>query len=144
MVIQYEIEEPIPWSIGLRAWRTKTMVIQYEIEEPRPWSIGLEQGFSNIFSEGPDEIPMQPERARTVFFFGGGAEYVREADITSAKSLAAGVQGPLKGPGSSGVIDALWCNLSLILDHLQFGWNLFYYTECNQIEACFILSHTND
>ena len=27
--------------------------------------------------------------------------------------IAAGVQGPLKGPGSSGVIDALWCNLSL-------------------------------
>ena len=54
--------------------------------------------------------------------------------------VAAGVQGPLKGPGSSGVIDALWCNLSLILDHLQFVWNLLYYTECNQIEAWFILS----
>ena len=68
---------------------------------------------------------------------GGGGEYVRKrtSRARSAKSLAAGVQGPLKGPGSSGVIDALWCNLSLILDH---------YTECNKIEACFILSQTND
>ena len=46
---------------------------------------------------------------------------VREADITNAKSLAARVQGPLKGPGSSGVLDALWCNLSLI-------WGAFYPT----------------
>ena len=45
---------------------------------------------------------------------GGGAEAytlkimnVREAHITSVKSLAAGVQGPLKGPGSSGILDAL-------------------------------------
>ena len=29
----------------------------------------LDQGFSNFFSEGPDETPVQPERARTVFFF---------------------------------------------------------------------------
>ena len=72
---------------------------------------------------------------------GGKACAKRTSRAWSAKSLAAMVQGPLKGPGSSGVIDALWCNLSLILDHLQFVWNLFYYTECNQIEACFILSH---
>ena len=40
----------------------------------------VEQGFSNFFSEGPDETPVQPERARTVFGLGGGgAEYVREA-----------------------------------------------------------------
>ena len=45
---------------------------------------------------------------------GGGAEAytlkimtVREAHITKAKSLAARVQGPLKGPGSSGILDAL-------------------------------------
>ena len=31
----------------------------------------------------------------------------------SAKSLAAGVQGPLKGPGSSRVVEALWCYLAL-------------------------------
>ena len=37
-----------------------------------------------------------------------------EAHITSTKSLAAGVQGPLKGPGSSRVVEALWCYLSLI------------------------------
>ena len=61
----------------------------------------LGQGFSNFFSEGQDETPEQPERARTFFFFffflGGGGKNM---------SLAAGVQGPLKGPGSSGVIDA--------------------------------------
>ena len=51
---------------------------------------------------------MQPERAITVFGGeGGGGQSLREAHITSAKSLAAVVQGPLKGPGSSGVIDAL-------------------------------------
>ena len=105
----------------------------------------LKQGFSNFFSEGPDETPVQPERASCFFFFFfGGANMCAKHTLRarSAKSLAAGVRGPLKGPGSSGVIDALWCNLSLILDHLQFVWNLFYYTECNQIEACFILSHT--
>ena len=42
---------------------------------------------------------------------------VRKAHITSAKSHAAGVQGTLKGPGSSGVLDALWCNLSLFWEH---------------------------
>ena len=40
----------------------------------------------------------------------------RTSRARSAKSLAAGVQGPLKGPGSSRVIDALWCYLSLIFD----------------------------
>ena len=42
---------------------------------------------------------------------------VREAHITSAKRevVSAGVQGPLKGPGSSGGLDAFWCNLSPIL-----------------------------
>ena len=60
----------------------------------RQWHT-LRQGFSNFFSEGPDESPVHPERARTVFGAGGGgggAEYVREAHITSAKSVAAGVQ----------------------------------------------------
>ena len=34
----------------------------------------LGQGFSNFFSEGPDETPVQPERARPVFLLleGGG------------------------------------------------------------------------
>ena len=36
----------------------------------------------------------------------------------SAKSLAAWVQGPLKGPGSSRVVEALWCYLSLIFYHM--------------------------
>ena len=44
--------------------------------------------------------------------------HVCEAHITSAKSLAAGVQGPLKGPGSSRVVEALWCYLSLIFYHM--------------------------
>ena len=41
--------------------------------------VGLEQGFSNFFSEGPDETLVQPERARTVFFFfwGGGGRKCR-------------------------------------------------------------------
>ena len=30
--------------------------------------------------------------------------------------LSAGVQGPLKGPGSTQVLGALWCNLSLIFE----------------------------
>ena len=64
----------------------------------------LDQGFSNFFSEGPDATPVQPERARTVFGGGGGGVGIC---AQSANSLAAGVQGPLKGPGSSGVIDAL-------------------------------------
>ena len=51
---------------------------------------------------------------------------VRFAHITSAKSLAAGVQGPLKGPGSSGVLDALWCNLSIILGAF-YPTNVFIY-----------------
>ena len=42
---------------------------------------------------------------------GGGAENNKCAQSASrarsAKSLAAGVQGPLKGPGSSGILDAL-------------------------------------
>ena len=37
----------------------------------------------------------------------------RTSRARSAKSLSAGVQGPLKGPGSSGVLDALSCNLSI-------------------------------
>ena len=41
-------------------------------------------GFSNFFSEGPDETPVQPERARTVFGGGGGGKNM------CAKSLAAG------------------------------------------------------
>ena len=41
----------------------------------------------------------------------------RTSRARSAKSLAAGVQGPLKGPGSSRVLDALWCYISLILNH---------------------------
>ena len=47
---------------------------------------------------------------------------MREAHITSVTSLTAGVQGPLKGPGSSGILDAIWCNLSLVLEH--FGKNI--------------------
>ena len=50
----------------------------------------------------------------------------RTSQARSAKSLAAGVQGPLKGPGSSGVLDALWCNLSLILGAF-YPINLFIY-----------------
>ena len=36
------------------------------------------------------------------------------SQVRSAKSLSAGGRGPLKGPGSSRVLDALWCNLGLI------------------------------
>ena len=54
----------------------------------------LKQGFSNFFSEGPDETPVQPERARTVFGWGGGAEYVPEAHITSAKRKVPCGRGP--------------------------------------------------
>ena len=36
------------------------------------------QGFSNFFSEGPDETPVQPERAKTVFG-GAGQNDEREA-----------------------------------------------------------------
>ena len=61
------------------------------------------QGFSNFFSEGLDhldETPVQPERARTVFGGGGGGGQnmcaKRTSRARSAKSLVAGVQGPLK------------------------------------------------
>merc|ERR1712002_1066070 len=37
----------------------------------------------------------------------------------NAKSLAAGVQGPLKGPGSSEVLEALWCNIGLFFNTLS-------------------------
>jgi len=47
---------------------------------------------------------------------GGGGDFA-VYEIMCAKSLTAGVQGPLKGPGSSGVLDAIWCNLSLVLEH---------------------------
>ena len=45
--------------------------------------------------------------------------FARRARITSAtrEVLSAGVQGPLKGPGSTQVLGALWCNLSLIYEH---------------------------
>ena len=58
-------------------------------------------------------------QARTSFFLKGGShlEVERYICARSAKSLAAGVQGPLKAPGSSGVLDALWCNLCLISEH---------------------------
>ena len=61
----------------------------------------------------------------------------RTSRARSAKSLAAGVQ--------------LWgYRCSLMQSEPYFGpfticlKPFFYYTECNQIEACFILSHTND
>ena len=40
---------------------------------------------------------------------------VRSAHHEREESLSAGV--PLKGPGSSRVLDALWCNLGLIFKH---------------------------
>ena len=47
---------------------------------------------------------------------------VRKAHITSAKrEVPCG-----RGPGSSGVLDALWCNLSLILEAF-YQTNLFIY-----------------
>ena len=48
--------------------------------------------------------------------------FARGARITSAKRevLSAGVQGPLKGPGSTRVLGALWGNLSLIFEHVLF------------------------
>ena len=69
-----------------------------------------------IFPPGPPSKRETYKRMRNV----------REVHITSAKSLAARVQGPLKGPGSSGVLDALWCNLSLILGAF-YPTNLFIY-----------------
>ena len=47
------------------------------------------------------------------------AQYEREAPT----SLTAGVQGPLKGHGSSEVLDALSCYLSLIFKHSDTKWN---------------------
>ena len=47
---------------------------------------------------------------------GGGGDFA-VYEIMCAKSLTAGVQGPLKGPESSGILHALWCNLSLIFEH---------------------------
>ena len=35
------------------------------IPPPPPKKEALDQGFSKNFLEGPDEIPMKPERART-------------------------------------------------------------------------------
>ena len=72
----------------------------------------LDQGFSNFFSEGPDETPVQPERARTVFFFffffwGGGANMCAKRTSRARSPLQPGSRARLKGPGSSGVIDAL-------------------------------------
>ena len=95
------------------------------------WSIG--QGFSNFFSEGPDETPVQPERVRTVF--GGGEDiFMREAHITSAKSLPGPAQGPWK----------LWGYRCSLMQSQPYFWTIynlfetsFYYTECNQIEATF-------
>ena len=40
--------------------------------------------------------------------------YVRKARRPSRPGR---VQGPHKGPGSSGVLDAIWCNLSLLFEH---------------------------
>ena len=63
-------------------------------------------------------------RADAGFSNRGGAKdmYAQRMHITSArgrsaKSLTAGVQGPLKGPGSTGALDALSCYLSLDLKH---------------------------
>ena len=53
----------------------------------------------------------------------------RTSRARSAKSLAAGVQGPPKGPGSSGVLDALWCNLSPILEHLNLFFSVVFRVE---------------
>ena len=52
--------------------------------------------------------------------------FARGARITSAKRkvLSAGVQGPLKGPGSTQVLGALWCNLSLIFLTLNYSKTL--------------------
>ena len=41
----------------------------------------------------------------------------RTSQARSVKSLSAGVKGPLEGLGSSRVLDALSCYLSLILTH---------------------------
>ena len=52
---------------------------------------------------------------------GGGMQKIMYAQSTSraqsVKSITAGIQGLLKGPGSSRVLDALSCYLSLILKH---------------------------
>ena len=45
---------------------------------------------------------------------GEGARYACAAHITSAKLITAGVQDPFKGPGSSGVLDALSCLLRFL------------------------------
>ena len=59
----------------------------------------------------------------------------------SAKSFAAGVQGPLKGPGSSGILDALWCNLSLIFLGALYPTDLFTFIFIIHLLFIF-LSHT--
>ena len=87
-------------------------------------------------------------KGQNCFWRGGGGGKNMCANRTSlaqsTKSLAAGVQGPLKGPGSSGVIDALWCNLSLILDHLQFVWTLFFITFTAIFYAFYMLYNCNN
>ena len=40
----------------------------------------------------------------------------------SARTLAAGVQGLLKGPESSGIVDALWCYISHIFWTFDHKW----------------------
>ena len=80
-----------------------TDLVRREGEKVILSNVNIHQGFSNFFSEGPDETPVQPERARTVvvvvFFFGG-------VSITSAKcEVPCGRgQGPWKLWG-------YWCSL---------------------------------
>ena len=77
----------------------------------------LSYNFTNSFQKSFKK--QKPKRARVNWRLPENNQCARAAERTSrarsAKSLTAGVQGPLKGPGSSGVLDALCCNLSLIL-----------------------------
>ena len=59
----------------------------------------------------PDAEKETYAQARWNMFFVGGAEFSK---MSSAKRdvISAWGRGPVKGPGSSRFLDALWCNLS--------------------------------
>ena len=59
-----------------------------------------------------------------IFIFGEAQKIMTRMPITSAKSLTARVQGAVKGPGSSRVLDALSFYLSLIFKRFNTKWNI--------------------
>ena len=74
----------------------------------------------NTINGGSKRIPMWTIRFKIIVYIRGESRIFKWGGggvKTTEKSLPAGVQGPLNGHGSSRVLDALSCYLSLILKH---------------------------